>query len=140
MNTHRNLIEPISGYPHIRKVLVKRFLKFLERIRKSPKLVPKLLLLEISKYVRSTTGSNLRKIMLQTDKTDVEKIDVGDVKCIEYHQLVESDHWKVNMIRELTDVRFENVQIDNLSNDEVNKTLEFHGLQDVQRNSSVVFT
>ena len=104
---------------------MKRFLKFLEQIRKSPKLVPKLLLLEISNDVRSTTGSNLRKIMLETDKMDVEKIDVGDVKCIEYHQLVESEHWKVNMIRELTDVRFENVQIENLSDDEVNTTLEF---------------
>ena len=35
--THRYLIEPLTGQPHLRKVLIKRYLSFIERIKASKK-------------------------------------------------------------------------------------------------------
>ena len=66
--THRHLIEPITGAKHVRTVLVSRFLGFIEQVRRSDKMVPKLLLSHISQDVRSTTGLNLRKIFCRQTK------------------------------------------------------------------------
>ena len=66
--THRHLIEPITGHSHVRLTLASRFLGFMDQIKKSQKIIPKPLLSYIQCDVRSKTGYNLRKIMLQTDK------------------------------------------------------------------------
>ena len=66
LSTHRRLIEPLSGYTHISTVLIKRFLSFVSQIRKSGKTVMKQLLENVKNDVRSTTGHNLRKILLNT--------------------------------------------------------------------------
>ena len=56
LSTHMNLIEPISGYPHLKTLLAKRFLNFIAQIEKSSKLISKQLLIWIRDDVRSTTG------------------------------------------------------------------------------------
>ena len=55
---------------------------------------------------------DLRKILLQTDKLS---IDVNDAESIVYYNLVETDLWKVSLIRELTDVKFGEAHIENLT-------------------------
>lgn len=45
-------------------------------------MVPKLLLNVIQNHERSTAGSNLRNILLQTAKTSIENIAVNDAKSI----------------------------------------------------------
>ena len=60
--------------------------------------------------------------MLQTYKTDADKIYVGDAKFIQYQQFVEYEVWTVIMAKELTDVRFINYEIENINHD-VNTTL-----------------
>jgi hypothetical protein len=57
------------------------------------------------------------KILLQTDKLLIENINVNDSKSIEYHNLIESDLWKVTMIRELTDVKFGEARIEKSDED-----------------------
>ena len=123
--THRNLIEPLSGYPHIRKVLIKRFLGFLSQIEKSPKFIPRHLLSTIKHDVRSTTGSNLRKILLLTEKSSIDKIDLADVKEVKYHQLKEDDLWKVASIKELIDIKFRKIELENFSIEEIDDMLHF---------------
>lgn len=88
-------------------------------------MVPKLLLTVIQNNVRSTTGSNLRNILLQTAKTSIDKIVVNDANSIEYHKLAETDLWKVLLIRELTDVKFDEARIENLTIEDVETTLDF---------------
>ena len=88
-------------------------------------MVPKLLLTVIQNNVRSTTGSNLRNILLQTAKTSIDKIVVNDANSIEYHKLAKTDLWKVLLIRELTDVKFDEARIENLTIEDVETTLDF---------------
>jgi hypothetical protein len=66
--THRYLIEPLTGLPHVRKILVKRYLSFINMIRVSSKYALVQLLETILRDVRCTTGSNLRTIMLMAGK------------------------------------------------------------------------
>ena len=53
--THRSLIEPLTEEKHVKLVLIKRFLGFMDKIRKSDKLALKMLQLEAMRDVRSVT-------------------------------------------------------------------------------------
>ena len=121
--THRNLIEPLSGYSHIRKFLVKRFLAFLLQIEKSPKRIPRQLLHSIRLDVRSTTGRNLRRIMLATNRDSVEVISPSDAHLINYHQLKEDEHWKVAIIKEVTDIKFGKLDVEKFSIEEIDEMI-----------------
>ena len=97
-DTHRCLIEPITESRHVRIILMKRFLNFIEQIRKSSKQLPKKMLSIIRRDVRSTTGSNLRQILLQTKKAHVEHLKSSDIMEIKYHPIKEEDKWKTGVI------------------------------------------
>ena len=77
--THRRLIEPLSEVTHIKTVLMKRFLNFVQQIKKSSKKASKFLLESIQHDARSITGSNLRNILLKTDKTSIQDLVPNDV-------------------------------------------------------------
>ena len=63
LQTHRYLVEPATQYKHIKTILVRRFISFVEQLKKCPKQLPRHLLKVVQNDVRSTTGSNLRNIM-----------------------------------------------------------------------------
>ena len=124
LTTHRNLIEPISQCHHLMTVLASRFLGFLVKIRESDKIIPKMLLNHVMRDVRSTTGSNLRKILLQTEKDDIFELSKADGAKIRYHPLEKADQWKRLVLSDLIDIRDGSLQVEVLSNDEVQKFIE----------------
>ena len=102
--THRYLIEPLTGLPHVRRIWVKRYLSFVKMIRNSRKPSVIQLLDTVLRDVRLTTGSNLRTIMLLTDKNSIEDLEFGKVD-VKYHEIQESEAWRVDLIREVVDVK-----------------------------------
>ena len=108
--THRYLIEPLTGLPHVRRVLVGRYISFVKMIQKSDKFSVIQLLNTILRDVRFTTGSNLRTIMLLTDNNCIEDLEHGrtDVK---YHVIDESEAWRVDFIKEVVDVKCGNLLV-----------------------------
>ena len=83
--THRSLIEPMSGSPQVRRILIQRFLNFVKQIQKSSKSITRMLL-DMCKYsVRSTTGYNLRKIILEAGREDISQLEHFSINDIEYH-------------------------------------------------------
>ena len=103
--THRYLIEPLTGLPHVRRILVKRFLSFVRMVRKSSKIAISQLLDTILSDVRFTTGSNMRTIMLMAEKNTIEELEMGGVD-IKYHDILESEFWRVDFIREVVDLKY----------------------------------
>ena len=63
--SHRYFIEPVSGSTHIMFHLYKRFVNFVWCLKKSKKLPLRVLCDEIIHNARSTTGSNIRHLMLR---------------------------------------------------------------------------
>ena len=116
---HRNLIEAISGTPHIRSVLMGRFLGFIEQLKKCPKKIVGNLLSIVKHDVRSVTGSNLRKIMQICEKDSIRDLNPIDAKSIRYHPLPEDQEWKAGMIRKLIDVKAGNASIAGFSQDDL---------------------
>jgi hypothetical protein len=103
---------------------MKRFLSFLSQVQKSSKLLPGLLLNLVKHDVRSSTGSNLRNIMLLTGKDNIEEVKEMDVADVDYAPVIQEDLWKIQMVMELIDVRDGQLKLENLSNEELEDTLE----------------
>jgi hypothetical protein len=122
--THRNLIEPLTGMPHIRRILIWRYLSFIKKIQKSKKTALTNLLNLAMNDVRTTTGSNLRWIMLHAGNNTIDEVLNSKVD-VEYHKLDEEQLWRAHMLRELIDVRNDVKSIEELENDDLEDILEF---------------
>ena len=121
--THRSLIEPITDCKHISKILVNRFLSFVEKISLCSKKAIKMLLETSSNDVRSVTGTNLREIMLLVGKTRVTDVCRGDGDLITYFDLKTDDIWKVQMIKELIDIKHSSLEVEQYGSDELETIL-----------------
>ena len=109
-DTHRWLIEPISESLHIKRILIQRFLNFVKQVRESKKSITKVLLNTIMYSVKSTTGYNLRRIMLETNRVDVNQLDNFKIENIKYHPVKNEDKWKVSVIKGCIDALMQSLE------------------------------
>ena len=65
--THRYLIEPITEEPHMSITVIRNYLKLILSIKKSTKPVLRQLYSIAKNDVRTTTGANLRNILLENN-------------------------------------------------------------------------
>ena len=112
--THKYLIEPITCQPHLKIVLIKRFLNFCERLNSSKKDILHRMFDRIKYNVRSITGSNLRNIKSCVNKTTIEDLTPLDANYISYHKIETSEIWRVNVINEIMQYKYNNLTIENL--------------------------
>ena len=54
---------------------------------------------------RTTTGSNLRNILLLTNLSNIDDIQPGCMENIKYHQILESKKWRISLIKEAIDIK-----------------------------------
>ena len=102
--THRYFMEPLSSQIHLKRQLIRKYLCFIERLKVSTKSVLKDLL-DITKYdVRTVTGSNMRNILMLTNKTSIDDLKPSDVESMCYHPVPENEHWRVNAVMEIQDL------------------------------------
>ena len=103
--THRGLIEPLTGQKHQRSVFIKRFFVMTHKMRESKKPILRKLLSEIELDVLSTTGSNLRNIMLETSKSNIYEVELSDINRLLYFKLDEEEEWRIEMLKYLLEER-----------------------------------
>ena len=56
--------------------------------------------------MRSVTGSNLRNILILTNTANVDDLHPGLVNDIKYHTVEENQMWRIELIRELLDIKY----------------------------------
>ena len=122
--THRYLIEPLSRTTHIKTIFINRFLRFLEQIRKSSKCASKHLLDSILHDARSTTGSNLRNILLKSDKARIVDLIPEDAYQVKYHQITTNEKWRLPFIQNIIETKNDQMMIMNITNDELDDMLD----------------
>ena len=93
----------------------------MKQIRESKKSITKVLLNTIMYSVKSTTGYNLRRIMLETNRVDVNQLDNFKIENIKYHPVKNEDKWKVSVIKECIDAKFGKCEIDGFSTEELDE-------------------
>ena len=123
-NTHRYFVEPISETPHAKTTMIKNFLNFIEQIQKTRKTVARHLLENIKYDVRSTTGSNLRKIMHLLQKDSIDDISKSDVNNIVFSPIPKNEEWRIGFLKELLDIRSKDVSLENFSKDEIEDMIQ----------------
>ena len=101
IDTHRYLVETISGKKHLRWTLLWRFWSFLKQFKKTEKLN---FLDTIARDCRSMTGLTLRKILLMTNCGDISELDDKVVKQIIFDEVPTNQDWRVGVLTELTRV------------------------------------
>ena len=122
--THRYFIETLTGLPHVRRILVKRYLKFINMIRNSTKTAIIQLLDLVSTDVRLTTGNNLRSIMIQTGRNRIEELEAGSVD-IKYLEVIESEAWRIDFLKEVVELRNGDLEVTGFSKEELEEIKEY---------------
>ena len=79
-------------------------------MRKSNKCASKHLLKSILHDTRSTTGSNLRSILLKTDKHSVSDLDPANALQVKYHSIYSEEKWRIPFIQDIIETK--NGQVD----------------------------
>ena len=119
----RSFTEPLTGAPHLKKVLVKRFLTFIESIKASRKIALKNLFKVVKNDCRSVTGKNLSKIRNLVGKTSVESLVPADAAAISYCEIEERDLWRLGIVSDITDTKFGLSTVDGFSREELKTIL-----------------
>ena len=71
----------------------------INKIRGSSKPILKTLLSTIELDTRSTTGKNLREIMLRVDKLSIYDVTMTDCDVIQYFPRPQEDQWKIEFLQ-----------------------------------------
>ena len=95
-----------------------------EQIQKTQKTVARHLLENIKYDVRSTTGSNLRKIMHLLQKDSIDDICKSDVNNIVFSPIPKNEEWRIGFLKELLDIRSKDVSLENFSKDEIEDMIQ----------------
>ena len=103
--------------------MIKRFLTFVESIKSSKKIALKNVFKVVKNDCRSVTGRNLTRIMNLVGKVNVDSLVPTDAMDIQYHVIGEENVFKVNMIKELTDVKFGESFVEGFSRKELDMIL-----------------
>ena len=122
--THRYFIEPLTGLPHVRRILASRFLKFINMIRSSDKKAVVELLDLVQSDVRTTTGHNLRSIMLEAGRHHIGELVAGNVD-IKYHEVSEDEAWRVDFLKEIVEIKHGELEASGFTTEELLEIEEF---------------
>ena len=76
------------------------------------------------KRLQIYTGSNLRNILLMTTKDDISELVPSDIHEMLYIPVAKHEEWRIEMVKELIDVKYGESVIENLSNTEIEELLE----------------
>ena len=105
-NSHRYLIEQLGG-EHAFSIITIRFINFLKNVKKSEKMAVQLMLQKVIQNVDSITGRNIRfiqdKLGIYCDLLSVSQRWLK--RKLVFCPINEADTWKVNLIREVTDLK-----------------------------------
>ena len=123
--THQYFVEAVSGRPHLKTMLIERFLNFISQIRKSKKNALRNVLKIVQYDTRSITGSNLREILLLTEKNNISELDKEDGKSITYKEVPEEELWRIESLKELIDVRWGRSVLSGFTEKEIEHMIHF---------------
>ena len=103
---HRYLVRELGG-PHAEEMLITRYVKFLQSVRKSPKLAVQFMLEKTVNNVNTVTGSNARFIHEKLGHDcDIFSMKPAFLKKnVRFCEVRQEEKWRVNMIKEIVNVK-----------------------------------
>ena len=104
-STHRYYVEELGG-EHLWSMVLSRYVNFLKLIKKSSKPGVLLLFSMVEENLNTVTGRNIRFIKDTIGYEDIFQLSCRDLKeKLIFKKIPPEEKWRVNFVRELTDVR-----------------------------------
>ena len=111
-------------------MIIRRYIKFIQSIQKSPKLPAQLLLQQIIKVnyillnneqiirnVNTVTGKNVRFIFDLTNKEDIFAIKPYEIKSkVKFCEIPEEEKWRTQLIKEIVNINQNTLSLDQHEN------------------------
>ena len=107
-NAHRYVIEPLSDTPHIMHSLFKRYIKFINAVRTSRKMILRMIFQTTNDDCRSNTRANLRHMMKLTKKSKIVDMKQSDFDKLTYNKIPEGEDWRIASAAELIQLKKQN--------------------------------
>ena len=108
INTHNYVVESLSGGKNAKQLIFSRYVNFINSLENSkrPALVA---LLKLAKNdVQSVVGSNLRTILLETDKLVIPGQTKSHIlQDFTVYSVSESEEWRIPLLTSLIEMREE---------------------------------
>ena len=124
--SHRYLIEPVSGIPHLKTMIVDRFIKFHDSLLNCNKFITRNLAFIQANDCRSDFGRNINNICRESKNLVFSNVSKGDIK---YFPINDNDKWRVPILKQLLHCNKltspPNDEINYLNEDEFNFLLDF---------------
>ena len=129
LQAHRYLIEQLGGI-HAQVMLITRYVKFIQNmVKKSPKIAVQFMIQKILRNVSTVTGRNVRFI---EDKIgcDITSVNPNILKQkLKFFDIREDDKWRVDLIKEIVNVKQNILEINNedsfLTNEQLQDIINF---------------
>ena len=121
--THCYLVEPVSDQNHASTLMARRFLNFVQTIRKSKKTSLRNLLKVIDSDTRSVTGHNLRTLLLRSKAENIRDLKPHHVTA-KYRNIPEGEEYRVNFVQEIIEVKNNKLEVNGFDADELQDILE----------------
>ena len=110
----------MSGGTHAKCMLYTRYITFMQSISKHQKFPVQFLFQLTRRNLLSVTGRNIRKILDETGQEDILEIKVTELKkTFKFCTIEEENKWKVQIIKELVNVKQGTIFIDDEENEEL---------------------
>ena len=104
-SAHRYLVEKLGG-THAKTMLMLRYIKFIQSIKKSPKLAVQFLYQKIHRNTNTITGRNIAYILNATGYTQMEDVNITKVKnTIKFAETTEDNSWKIEFLKEIVNIK-----------------------------------
>ena len=121
--THRYFYEAVSKSQHASLIIKRRYVSFIKMIQNSKKTAPKYLLDKIKDDVRSVTGSNIRRILLEFNGDNILDVDIN--KTFVYQPVPENEKWRINMLNDLINLKNGIFEIDFMNGHELSTIINY---------------
>ena len=83
-----------------------RFVKFIQSILKTDKKAVIYILFKVIDDQRTITGKNANLILKEVNETNIFDININKMKrSMKFMEQPEDSNWKINLIKELTDIK-----------------------------------
>ena len=99
------------------------YVNFTKKVTESSKSQLNNLYQKIKKDCRSTTGKNIRRIENIFNGKRYEEIDRDQIKKKEYFPITQENKWRLPIVKELTDVKFNQLSIQGFTRSEIKDML-----------------
>ena len=123
--THRYLLEPISGMPHIRQALISRFVNFVSKLSSSKKELLRNAYEAVRTDCRSTTGANIRNIRLECNIGLSDQLSAECVRRWKFQPVPPGEEWRIDVVNHILSMRNNRIDDNIMVKDELDAMLDY---------------